>query len=201
MLCNVLHSFAVCRSKLQRVAVWCCTIQTNPCIHTHTCMCCSSMLQCLALCCSVFQCVAVSLRKPSPTHPYRKVLQCIALGCTVLPCVALCCSVLQCLFKKILTHNHTGVCCNVLQCVAVCCIVLQCFAVWCNTIQQTSASTRIQGSRWQMVQQQLAALTRAPLAASFRWQPVQVALRGSVLQYVAVWCSVLQCVTAVRCPD
>ena len=147
------------------------------------------------------QCVAVSLRKPSPTHPYRKVLQCIALGCTVLPCVALCCSVLQCLFKKILRHTHTGVCCNVLQCVAVCCIVLQCFAVWCNTIQQTSASTRIQGSRWQMVQQQLAALTRAPLAASFRWQPVQVALRGSVLQYVAVWCSVLQCVTAVRCPD
>jgi len=55
------------------------------------------------------------------------VLQCVAVCCSVLPCVwsilvpegrepAMCCSVLQCV----------AVCCSVLQCVAVCCSMLQC---------------------------------------------------------------------------
>jgi len=55
-----------------------------------------SLVQCVAVCCSVLQCVAVC--------------------CSVLKCIAVCCSALQCV----------AVCCSVLQCVAVCCSVLQC---------------------------------------------------------------------------
>jgi len=50
----------------------------------------------------------------------RRVLQRVAVYCSVLQCVAVCCSVLQCV----------AVCCFVLQCVAVCCSVLQCVVVW-----------------------------------------------------------------------
>jgi len=50
-----------------------------------------TLLQCVAVCCSVLQCVAVC--------------------CSVLQCVEVCCSVLQCF----------AVCRSVLQCVAVCC--------------------------------------------------------------------------------
>jgi len=55
------------------------------------------------------------------SHPTRNhgVLQCGAVGCSLLQRVAMCCSVLQCV----------AVCCSVLQCVAVCCSVLQCVAV------------------------------------------------------------------------
>jgi len=55
-----------------------------------------SMLQYVAVCCSVVQCVAVC--------------------CSALQCVAVCCSVLQCV----------AVCCSVLQSVAVYCTILQC---------------------------------------------------------------------------
>jgi len=71
----------------------------------------SSMLLCVALCCSVLPCAAVCC----------SVLQCAAAAvrCSVLQCVsmfwwwlkAVCCSVLQC----------------VVQCVAVCCSVCLCF--------------------------------------------------------------------------
>ena len=44
----------------------------------------------------------------------KKVLQCVAVCCSVLQCVAVCCSV----------------CCSVLQCVAVCCSALE---DWWNT--------------------------------------------------------------------
>jgi len=46
-----------------------------------------SVLQCVAMCCSVLQCVAMCC----------SVLQCIAVCCSVLQCVAVCCSVLQCI--------------------------------------------------------------------------------------------------------
>jgi len=59
-----------------------------------------SALYCVAVCCSVLQCVAVWL-------------QCAAVCCSVF---AVCCSVLQC----------AAVCCSVLQCAAMCCNVLQC---------------------------------------------------------------------------
>ena len=53
-----------------------------------------------------------------------RVLQCVAVCCSVLQCVAVCCSVLQC----------AAVCC-VLQCVAVCCSVMKCAVVCCSTLQ------------------------------------------------------------------
>ena len=70
-----------------------------------------------------------------------------------------------------------------LQCVAVCCSVLQCVAVICSEILSTSVC--LLGSRW----------WRVRLRGSRVLQCV-VAVRYSVLQYVAVCCSVLQCVPA-----
>jgi len=49
----------------------------------------------------------------------RHIYECVkSLVARVLQCVAVCCSVLQ----------RGAVCCSVLQCVAVCCSVLQCVA-------------------------------------------------------------------------
>ena len=47
-----------------------------------------------------------------------RVLQCVAVCCSVF------CSVLQCV----------AVCCSVLQCVAVCCSVLRCVAEYCSVL-------------------------------------------------------------------
>ena len=122
------------------------------------------MLQCIAVCCSVLQRVAVyrspliawSIPKATPfAAVYCSVLQylavlsnalqCVAVGCSGLQCVAVCCSVLQCV----------AVCCSVslidnfvfdpkrhrlLQCVAVCCSVLQCVAVCCSVSQSLRPS-------------------------------------------------------------
>ena len=66
---------------------------------------CCSVLQCVAVCCSVFVIV----------------FWYITCHNSVLQCVAVCCSVLQC----------DAVCCSVLQCVAVCCSVWQCV---CNSL-------------------------------------------------------------------
>jgi len=95
---------------------------------THICKC-SRVLQFVAVCCSVLQCVAIflqfsgglsSLSFPHP-HLYRLIY------------VAVCCSALQCV----------AVCCSVLQCVAVCCSVLQCDAVCCNVMQRVDSSQPI----------------------------------------------------------
>ena len=67
-------------------------------------MCCS-VLQGVAMCCSVHY-----------STDGRDVLQCDAMWCSVLQCVVVLCNVVQCV----------AVCCSVLQCVAVCCSVLQC---------------------------------------------------------------------------
>ena len=78
---------------------------------------CSSVLQCVAECvavyCSVYQESFASL-----TSVCCSVLQCVVVCCSVLQCVAVCCSVLQCV----------AVCCSMLQYVAVCCSMLQCVA-------------------------------------------------------------------------
>ena len=94
-------------------------------------------LQCVAVCCSVLQCVVKSpntqnewpmsfawyleeVYEQPPVRTQRcSVLQCVAVCCRVLQCVAVCCSVLQCV----------AVCCSALQSVAVCFSVLQCIAV------------------------------------------------------------------------
>ena len=94
------------------------------------------MFLCVAVCCSLFECIAVS-RRYKYTHSifwcktvdpavvemanHFCMLQRVAACCSVLQRVAACCSVLQ----------RIAVCCSVLQCVAcvaVCCIVLQCLA-------------------------------------------------------------------------
>ena len=61
-----------------------------------------SMLQCVEVCCSVWQCVVGSVLQrvttksksvcPSPVN--MSVLQCVAEGCSVLQSVAACCSAL-----------------------------------------------------------------------------------------------------------
>jgi len=63
-------------------------------------------MQCVAVCCSVLQYVAVSL--------YIEQTECVAACCSVLQRIAVCCSVLQCV----------AVCCSVVQCVAMCCSLL-----------------------------------------------------------------------------
>ena len=62
---------------------------------------CYSVLQCVAVCCSVLQYVAADddvggrLSAAHPLH-YSHILFCVAVCCSVLQCVAVCCSVLQC---------------------------------------------------------------------------------------------------------
>ena len=102
---------------------------------------CASVLQCLAVCCSVpaLQCVALCL--------CRSVLQCA--------CVVVCCNVLQCrlqprtelLFRHTcdMTHSratntlqHIATHCNTLQHVATHCNTLHHIATHCNTLQHTA---------------------------------------------------------------
>ena len=87
---------------------------------------------CVALCCSVLlQCVAVY------RSVLQRVLQCVLthvrrlldITCVaVLQSVAECGSVLQCVLQCV------AVCCSVLQCDAVCCSMMQCDAV-CVIVQ------------------------------------------------------------------
>jgi len=98
---------------------------------------CCSVLQCVqcdAVCCSVLQCVAVCCSVCS-------VLQCVAECCRVLQSVAECCSVLQCVAAR-KSHTSTphpveNASCSVLQCVAVRCSVLRVayVAVCCSVLQ------------------------------------------------------------------
>jgi len=49
------------------------------------------VLQCVAVCCSVLQCLNSQVKEARGPV----VLQCVAVCCSVLQCVAVCCSVLQ----------------------------------------------------------------------------------------------------------
>ena len=73
--------------KVQCVAVWC------------------SVLQCVAVCSLICNSTDLSLSEPK--------VQCVAVCCSLLQCVAVCCRVLQCV----------AVCCSVLQCVSVCTLI------------------------------------------------------------------------------
>ena len=140
----------------------------------------------------MLQCVAV---RGSVFHVVYRMLQCVAVCCSVLQCAAVRCSALQCV----------AVCCSVLQCVAVCCSALQCVAVRCTTLQHVAVVVAVPvtwNKRWQEFR-----FTRKP---SERGVPLFLAhcsisrCRGSCaaccseLQCVAVCCSVLQC-AAVCC--
>ena len=82
-------------------------------------------MQCVVVCCSVWQCVAVCCSKLQYVAVCCSVLQRVAACCSMMQCVAVCCSVLQ----------FVAACCSVLQCVAVCCSLLQCVAVCCSVLQ------------------------------------------------------------------
>jgi len=104
-------------------------------------------------------------------------LHIVVVWCSVVQSGSVCCSILHSGVSSLRRHSPTTVCCSVLQCVAVCCSVLQCVAV-CFSVVQCVAVCGSVGS---------------------------VAMHGSVLQYIAVYCSAgahfgqdthhLQCVT------
>jgi len=63
------------------------------------------------------------------------VLQCVAVWCSVPQCATVCYSVLQCVAGRYRVLQGFEVCCSMLQCVAVCCSVLQYVAVCCSMLQ------------------------------------------------------------------
>jgi len=75
------------------------------------------VLQCVAVCCSMLQLVAV-LFSEMVLSSSKCVLQCVVVR-NLMQCVAVCCSMLQ----------YVAVCCSVLQCDTMCCSVMQCVAV------------------------------------------------------------------------
>jgi len=85
------------------------------------------VLQCVAVCCSVFQrgVARPGLHCLGVCGAYFLVRQRVAVCCSVLQCVAVCHSVSQCVAVSCSELQWVAVCCNVLQCVALCCIVLQ----------------------------------------------------------------------------
>jgi len=91
-------------------------------------VCCCSVLQCVAMCCSGWLGVAVGRESVGDDERCAGVmLQFVRVSCSFLQCIAVCCS---------------GICCcSVKQCVAVCCSVLQwnmllqCVAVYCSVLQ------------------------------------------------------------------
>ena len=93
----------------------------GPIVHCGGLLVCCSVLQSVAVCCSV--CLYLELCLDLDLNGLT--VHSGGLCCSVLQCVAVCCSVLQCV----------AVCCSVLQCVAVCCSVLQCVAVYCSVLQ------------------------------------------------------------------
>jgi len=105
------------RHVLSEVCI-CMTRFVHTCDMTHTCV---QGPTCVAVWCSVLQCVAC-------VAVWCSVMQCDAVCCSVWQCVAVCCSVLQCV----------TVCCSVSQCVAVCRSMLQSVAVCCSVLQSVS---------------------------------------------------------------
>jgi len=156
-------------------------------------------LQCVAVRCSVLQCITVCLCAASRMRIYPmhcslrrlplllevfvrtcSVLQRVAARCSVLQCVAMCCSVLQCV----------AVCCSVLQCDAVCCSVVR-VAVCCSVYVYSLAYTHSPHTRLSWA--------RPALSRGVCMQLQRVSACCSLLQCVAVCCSGLQCVAVYAC--
>jgi len=115
---SVLLCGALCYTVFHGVAVFCSVSQVVACVavpqvwayrcvgHRHSNTPPSHVLQSVAVCCSLLQCVAECF----------SVLQSVSVCCRVFQCVAECFSVLQ----------SVSVCCRAFQCVAECFSVLQC---------------------------------------------------------------------------
>ena len=104
------YCVAVCCGVLQCVAV-CCSVLPCVCSVLQRVAACCSVLQSVAVCCStdlLIMCGEWLLAKPPPTcvlqDEYR-MLQCVAVCCSVLQCVAVCCSVLQCVAVQICSSS------------------------------------------------------------------------------------------------
>jgi len=79
---------ATCTPSMQHIAATCPHLQPTESAQTMTHD--DSMSQCVAVCCSVLQCVAVC--EHTMTHD-DSMSQCVAVCCSVLQCVAVCCCV------------------------------------------------------------------------------------------------------------
>jgi len=117
-----------------------------------------SVLQCVAVRCSLWQpvavwcselwCVAVCmvmLRQDVNIELQGAKETVIAVCCDVLQCAAVCCSALHFNYFKGESTSVPGVketvfavCCNVLQCAFVCCSALQCVAARCSVLQRVA---------------------------------------------------------------
>jgi len=144
------------------------------------CAVCCSVLQCVAVCCSVLQ--------------WKSRTKC-AVCCSVLQWksqtkCAVCCSVL--LFvpvRHIYIHIRVCVAVCVLQCVAVCYSVLQCVAVCCS---ETYIYPYIHAHIHTLVHIEKMSRECSKISDEMRSVLQRVAVCCSVLQCVAVCCSVLQ---------
>jgi len=133
-----------------------------------------SVLQCVAVCCNSWQCVAASHRcMPASLPPHVH------------------CSVLQC----------AAVCCNALQCVAVSyrCMSLSLLMGVTLSLSRNLSHTHISLTHTNAYRVEVEANSRVVIAFEIvdANQLLQcVAVCGSVLQCVVVCCSVLQCAAA-----
>jgi len=116
------------------------------------------VLQCVAVCCSVLQCVAAEAKSSQQSIKLCStcvcvavccnVLQWIAVRCSALQCVAVCCSVLQLRQRHKHIPQNSAAPVYVLQCiamrvavyVAVCCSVLQFVAAAVTSCHKTLQS-------------------------------------------------------------
>jgi len=96
--CNTIHAYLLKETRQGTIRV----MEDSWMIHTaHHTVTLHSVLQCVAVCCSVLQCVAV-----------RKTLQCLYWHTL--------CNGTRCTIR-VIEDQCVAVCCSVLQCVAVCC--------------------------------------------------------------------------------
>ena len=110
-----------------------------------------SVLQRVAVCCSVLECMAVGnlssetavehvylLHIPKCVVACCSAMYCVAVRCSVLQYVAVCCSLLMRVswaarrLSRMLPFAFSQVYCSVLQCNVLCCSVLQCVVVCCS---------------------------------------------------------------------
>ena len=128
-LMKFVSTYAVYCSVLQCVAsvYWDRASNWNARVGLHLL---ASVLQCVALCCRMLQCVVVRSSVLQCVAVCGDMYeQCVAAHCSVLRCVAECCSVLQCVavYSKCILNGLReggGASAFKLQCVAMCCSVL-----------------------------------------------------------------------------
>jgi len=132
VMCLNVAYVAVCCSEFGSEAHLECTQSSGIDYVMHYCIECHircSVLQCVAVCCSMLQCTKSSVID----YVMHYCIEC-HIRCSVLQCVTVCCSArsqaastMWC--TTVLNVTYAAVCCSVLQFVAVFCSVLQYVAV------------------------------------------------------------------------